>query len=59
MTWPAAYRIADEQIAFWQRTGVTADEVQTALRYYYPVAWDAVRRHLARWAIKHGKLWED
>ena len=59
MTWRTAYRIVDQQIAFWQRTGVTSDEVQTALRNDYPIGWEAVRVHLARWAIKHGKSWEE
>ena len=59
MTWPAAYRIADQQLAYWQRTGITADEAQRALQCDFPAAWDDVRRMLAAWAMAHKDRWED
>ena len=59
MTWPAAYRIADDQIAYWQRAGVTALEAEIALRFDYPASWQAVRRKLAVWVVEHHELWED
>ena len=59
MTWPAAYRIADDQIAYWQRSGVTAHEAADALRYDCPTTWNAVRRTLAAWVVQHHELWED
>lgn len=59
MTWPAAYRIADEQIAYWQRTGITADEATRALQYDFPETWAAVRRKLAAWAMQNAERWED
>jgi len=59
MTWPAAYRIADEQIAHWQRSGVTAREAEIALRFDYPASWQAVRRKLARWVMAQKDRWEE
>jgi hypothetical protein len=59
MTWPAAYRIADDQIAFWKRTGITADEATRALQYDFPATWHAVRWKLAAWAMAHKDRWED
>jgi len=59
MTWPAAYRIADAQVAYWQRTGITADEAQRALQCDFPAAWDDVRRRLAAWAMAHKDRWEE
>lgn len=60
LTWPAAYRIADTQVAYWRRTGITADEAQRALlQCDFPAAWDDVRRMLAAWAMLHKARWEE
>lgn len=59
MTWHAAYRIADEQVAYWQQAGVTAREAQIALQHDYPTSWFLVRRKLARWVMAHGEMWEE
>ena len=59
MTWPAAYRIADEQVAFWKHVGVSADEAMLALLHHTPTSWLAVRRKLAAWVMQHGELWEE
>jgi len=59
MTWPAAYRIADDQIAFWKRIGITADEAQRALQCDFPAQWRRVREQLACWAMLHKDRWED
>jgi len=59
MTWPAAYRIADDQIAYWQQGGITADEATRALAYDFPATWQAVRRMLAAWAMLHQDRWEN
>ena len=59
MTWHAAYRIADDQIAYWQQTGITAEEAERTLRLGIPAAWDDVRRMLAAWAMLHQDRWEN
>jgi len=59
VTWHAAYRIADEQVAYWQRSGVTAREAAIALQHDLPVTWVAVRRQLAAWAMLHQDRWEN
>jgi hypothetical protein len=63
MTWPAAYRIADEQIVFWKRAGVSADEAMLALLYDLLAndlkTWFTVRRKLAEWAKKNAEMWEE
>jgi hypothetical protein len=63
MTWPAAYRIADEQVAFWKHVGVSADEAMLALLHHSPAndlgTWIAVRRRMAVWARENADLWEE
>ena len=59
MTWHAAYRIADDQVAYWQQAGITADEATRALAYDFPPTWQAVRRKLAAWVVQHHELWEE
>lgn len=59
MTWHAAYRIADDQIAYWQRSGVTAREAEIALLPDYPTSWFLIRQKLARWVMAHRDRWED
>ena len=59
MTWHAAYRIADEQVAYWQQAGITADEATRALAYDFPATWIVVRRQIAAWAMQHRDRWEE
>lgn len=53
MTRAEAIAIAAEQIAFWQRQGMTADDAWRALGccWAWAVEWSEVRSEMIRWLL--------
>lgn len=58
VTWDAALRIADDQIAEWERLGITPVEAEAALRNEGPARWQRVRKLIAAWVMLHRDRWE-
>ena len=60
MTWAAAYRAADQQIAHWQENGVSPAEATRALDLSPDAQWQLVRQLLAAWVqlLDAYQLWE-
>ena len=59
MTWTQALRIADRQIAQWQRDGIGPASALMALHDEQPTRWPQVRQQLAAWVLLHKDRWED
>lgn len=69
MTWAAALRHADRQIALWQRDGIGPAEALMALHNEPPTRdegstwagtrWRQVRQQLAAWVMLHREQWEE